>query len=62
MKDGSNEDWSKINTGESQKTETYYTNKNGVESKKSITTKTKYENGVPSVETTEEYEFPDGKK
>ena len=38
--------------GESYKTSTYYTNKNGVESKKSITSKTKYENGVPYSETT----------
>ena len=48
--------------GESYKTSSYYTNKNGVESKKSISTKTKIENGVPVSETTEEYQYPDGNK
>lgn len=45
----------KITDGESMKTSTYYTNRNGVEQKKSITSKTRYENGVPVTETTEEY-------
>lgn len=62
MREGNNDDWSSVNQGESFKTESYYTNKNGIESKKSISTKTKYENGVPTTETTEEYEFPDGNK
>lgn len=57
-----NEDWSNVQDGESYKTSTYYTNKNGVESKKSVSTKTKYVGGVPTSETTEEYEFPDGNK
>lgn len=48
-----NEDWSNVKEGESQKVSTYYTNKNGVESKKTISTKTKYENGIPKTETTE---------
>lgn len=51
-----------IKDGESQRTSTYYTNRNGVEQKKSVTTRTKYENGVPITETTEEYLFPDGNK
>ena len=62
MREGNDEDWGNIKDGESYKTSTYYTNKNGVESKKSITSKTKFENGVPLTETTEEYEFPDGNK
>lgn len=62
MREGNDEDWGNVKDGESYKTSTYYTNKNGVESKKSITSKTKFENGVPLTETTEEYEFPDGNK
>ena len=57
-----NEDWSNVKDGESYKTSTYYTNKNGVESKKSVSTKTKIQDGVPVSETTEEYQFPDGNK
>lgn len=62
MSDTANEDWSNVKDGESYKTSTYYTNKNGVESKKSVSTKTKFVDGVPTSETTEEYEFPDGNK
>lgn len=44
-------DWRNVKEGESYQTQTYYTNKNGVETKKSITNKTKYVDGVPTSET-----------
>lgn len=62
LNEGLNEDWSQVKDGESYKTSTYYTNKNGIESKKSVSSKTKFVDGVPHTETTEEYEFPDGNK
>lgn len=48
-----NDDWSNVREGESQKVSTYYTNRNGVENKKTISTKTRYENGIPKTETIE---------
>ena len=54
--------WRNIDNGETMKTNTVYQNNNGVESKKTVSTKRKIENGVSKVFTTEEYEFPNGTK
>ena len=54
--------WREIDNGETVKTNTVYQNNNGVESKKTVTTKRKIENGQPKTFTTEEYEYPNGTK
>ena len=54
--------WKDIENGETYKTETVYSNNNGVESKKSVTTKRKIDNGKAQTTTTEEYLFPNGTK
>lgn len=48
--------------GQTVKTSSVYTNKNGVESKKNVTTKKTIKNGKATEETTEEYVFPNGEK
>lgn len=48
--------------GQTIKTSSVYTNKNGVESKKNVTTKKTIKNGKATEETTEEYVFPNGEK
>lgn len=47
--------WRNINSGETMKTSTVYTNHNGVHSKKTVSTKRTVENGVAKTTTTEEY-------
>lgn len=54
--------WREIDNGETVKTNTVYQNNNGVESKKTVTTKRKIENGQQKTFTTEEYEYPNGTK
>ena len=44
------------------KSSTVYQNKNGVESKKTVTTQRKVHQGKAKTYTTEEYEFPNGTK
>jgi len=51
-----------MTNGETVKTSSVYTNKNGVESKKSVTTKKKIVDGKANEETVEEYDFPNGEK
>lgn len=51
-----------MDNGETVKTNTVYQNNNGVESKKTVTTKRKVENGQTKTLTTEEYEYPNGTK
>ena len=55
--------WEKsVDNGETIKTSTVYTNNNGVESKKTVTTKKVVKDGRTESLTTEEYEFPNGTK
>ena len=54
--------WRDIRDGETVKTNTVFSNNNGVESKKVVTTSRKIVNGIPETVTTEEYEFPNGNK
>jgi len=46
------ESWSKVDKGETVKTNTVYQNNNGVESKKTVSTKRRVENGVAKTMTT----------
>lgn len=46
------ESWKDVNSGETVKTSTVYTVDNGVETKKTITTRRKIENGIPVTTTT----------
>lgn len=56
------ESFNGIDNGETYKTSTVYSNNNGVESKKTVSTKRVIKNGVAETHTTEEYEFPNGTK
>jgi DnaJ-class molecular chaperone len=51
-----------ITNGETVKTSSVYSCKDGVESKKAVTTKKKIVDGKVNEETTEEYTFPNGEK
>ena len=52
--------WRNINNGETVKTNTIYSDNDGVKSKKTVTTSRKINNGFAETLTTEEYEFPNG--
>lgn len=56
------DDFGSVENGESIKTSTVYTNNNGVESKKTVSTKKKVKDGKAVQETTEEYTLPNGEK
>lgn len=58
----SEDNWNSMDNGQTTKTSTVYSMNNGVESKKTITTKRKVQNGVAQTTTKEEYEFPNGTK
>jgi curved DNA-binding protein CbpA len=51
-----------IKDGETIKTSSVFTSNNGVQSKKTVTTKKKIKDGKVEGVTTEEYEFPNGDK
>lgn len=61
MMDGE-DNFGEIQNGESVKTSTVYTNNNGVESKKTVSTKKKVKDGKAVEETTEQYVLPGGAK
>ena len=45
--------WRNVDNGETMKTSTVFTNHNGVQSKKTVSTKRKIENGISNTVTTE---------
>jgi hypothetical protein len=51
-----------VKEGETVKTSSVYTNKNGQESKKVVTTKKVIKDGKVNQETTEDYLFPNGER
>jgi hypothetical protein len=51
-----------VKDGEVVKTSSYWTNKNGQETAKTVTTKKTIKDGKAKEETTEEYVFPNGDK
>lgn len=56
------EDQKNFNEGETIKTSSCWTNKNGQETGKTVTTKKTIKDGKAKEETTEEYVFPNGEK
>lgn len=56
------EDEENAKEGETIKTSSYWTNKNGQETGKTVTTKKTVKDGKANQQTTEEYTFPNGEK
>ena len=56
------ENWDDVKEGECEKQETVYRRDNNGETKKTISTKKKIENGKVKETKTEEYAYPDGTK
>lgn len=56
------EDEKLIKDGQTIKSSSVYTNKNGQESKKTVTTKRNFKGGNMNEERTEEYLFPNGER
>ena len=56
------EDDENVKEGQTVKTSSYWTNKNGQETGKTVTTKKTVKDGKSNEETTEEYTFPNGEK
>ena len=54
------EEFNDVKEGESVKTSSVYTNKNGIETKKNVTTKKTVKDGQVKEEKTEDYLFPSG--